>query len=145
MVSLLQQLPLFYGVGRGRLSALALAGTVRTYERGDVVIESGEAATSVHVILEGQASVVGKATVLGAGDYFGEMALLDGGLRSATIVAGQTLRTLELPRDVFVELLQQEPGLAIVLTAELSWRVRRLEKAGTRRLEPASWPIPGLA
>ena len=147
MVSALEHLPLLHGLGRARLRALAEAGVVRTYESGDVVFEAGDAADAVHVILSGEASVLGKpdAGTLGQGDYFGEMALLDGGLRSATILAAGELRTFELPRDAFVELLRQEPGLAIVLTAELSWRVRRLETARRRIAEPAGWPMPGFA
>jgi CRP/FNR family transcriptional regulator, cyclic AMP receptor protein len=151
MLDVLEKLPLLHGLKRARLSELALAGTVREYKPGDVVVEAGENADSVHVILAGQAGVNGRpqAATLGPGDYFGEMALLDGGVRSATVFASRHLRTLELPRNAFVALLRAEPGVAMVLTAELSWRVRRLEaeRRRPRLVEPPapSWPIPGLA
>jgi CRP/FNR family cyclic AMP-dependent transcriptional regulator len=151
VIDVLEKLPLLHGLKRARLSELALAGTVREYKAGDVVVEAGEYAESVHVIVAGQAGVNGRpqAATLGPGDYFGEMALLDGGVRSATVFAVRSLRTLEVPRHAFVALLKQEPGIAMVLTAELSWRVRRLEaeRRRPRLVEPApsGWPIPGLA
>lgn len=151
MLDVLEKLPLLHGLKRARLSELALAGTMREYKPGDVVVAAGEYADSVHVILAGQAGVNGspQAATLGPGDYFGEMALLDGGVRSATVFAVRNLRTLELPRNAFVSLLRQEPGIAMVLTAELSWRVRRLEaeRRRPRLVEggPSGWPIPGLA
>jgi CRP/FNR family cyclic AMP-dependent transcriptional regulator len=151
MIDILEKLPILHGLKRARLSELALAGTVREYQPGDVVVEAGEYADSVHVVIAGQAGVNGRpqAATLGPGDYFGEMALLDGGVRSATVFAVRNLRTLEVPRRAFITLLKQEPGIALVLTAELSWRVRRLEaeRRRPRLVEPAAsgWPMPGLA
>ena len=151
MIDVLEKLPILHGLKRARLSELALAGTVREYKGGDIVVEAGEYADSVHVIVAGQAGVQGRpqASTLGPGDYFGEMALLDGGVRSATVFAVRNLRTLEVPRNAFIALLRQEPGIALVLTAELSWRVRRLEaeRRRPRLVEPPSsgWPMPGLA
>jgi CRP/FNR family transcriptional regulator, cyclic AMP receptor protein len=151
MVDVLEKLPLLHGLNRARLSELALAGTVREYKPGDVVVVAGDYADSVHVILAGQAGVQGRpqAAPLGPGDYFGEMALLDGGVRSATIFAVRNLRTLEVPRTAFIRLIRAEPGIALVMSAELSWRVRRLE-ADSRRPRlveraPGGWPIPGLS
>jgi CRP/FNR family cyclic AMP-dependent transcriptional regulator len=151
MLDVLEKLPLLHGLKRARLSELVLAGTIREYKPADVIVEAGEYADSVHVILAGQAGVNGspQAATLGPGDYFGEMALLDGGVRSATVFAVGNLRTLELPRSAFISLLRQEPGIAMVLTAELSWRVRRLEaeRRRPRLVQPPSsgWPMPGLA
>jgi CRP-like cAMP-binding protein len=119
---------------------------------GDEIVRQGEPGDRFYVIDSGSAEVLvdGRpAASLGPGDYFGEMALLDGGVRSATVFAVRSLRTLEVPRHAFVALLKQEPSIAMVLTAELSWRVRRLEaeRRRPRLVEPApsGWPIPGLA
>jgi CRP-like cAMP-binding protein len=76
------------------------------------------------------------------------MALLDEGLRSATIAAASDLRTLVLPREVVLAWLEEDPRLAQFLAAELSRRVRRLE--GTTGLGPTfdestGWPLPGLS
>jgi len=99
MIDVLEKLPILHGLKRARLSELALAGTVREYKGGDVVVEAGEYADSVHVIIAGQAGVNGRpqAATLGPGDYFGEMALLDGGERTATITADGDSATSATP------------------------------------------------
>ena len=60
MLDVLEKLPLLHGLKRARLSELALAGTIREYKPADVVVEAGEYADSVHVILAGQAGVNGQ-------------------------------------------------------------------------------------
>jgi CRP/FNR family transcriptional regulator/CRP/FNR family cyclic AMP-dependent transcriptional regulator len=62
------------------------------------------------------------------GDYFGEMALIDGEPRSATITATTELHAMRLRRSPFLKLLEQEPRIALALMAELAARVRRLER-----------------
>jgi CRP/FNR family cyclic AMP-dependent transcriptional regulator len=151
MVNVIERLPLFHGLGRARLRQVIQAARFVTYQPGEIVFRAGDPAETMYVVIGGEARVVGKphANALGPGDFFGEMALLDGGLRSATIAAGAELQTMTIPRDAFVDLLKQEPGIAMVLTAELSWRVRRLEAGARPRahaaVEPAGWPIPGLS
>lgn len=131
--------PLFEGVGETRLRELARAGHLATHPAGSVILRAGEPAAELYVILIGEASVLGKphARTLGSGDYFGEMALLDRGLRSATIAAVGELRTLVLPSRAVLKLGEQEPRLGHVMAAELSRRVRRLEGAAA----PASLPF----
>jgi CRP/FNR family cyclic AMP-dependent transcriptional regulator len=150
MFNALERLPLFHGLGRARLRQLIQAARFVTYQAGEIVFRAGDPADTMHVVISGEARVVGKphANTLGPGDSFGEMALLDGGLRSATIAAAGDLQTMVLPRAAFVELLQQEPGIAMAMTAELSWQVRRLEASARPRartaVEPLGWAIPGL-
>ena len=146
----LAALPLFEHVDRERLRTLAAAGHVTTHESGSVVFRAGEAADELHVILSGEAKVLGKerAPILEAGDIFGEMALLDEGLRSATIAAASELRTFVLPRSAVLEWFQQDPQLAQTIAAQLSRRVRRLEgtsNPGAKFDESTGWPLPGLS
>jgi CRP/FNR family cyclic AMP-dependent transcriptional regulator len=146
----LAALPRFEHVHEALLRTLAAAGHVSKYASGSVVFRAGEAADELHVILSGEAKVLGKPRVrtLEPGDVFGEMALLDQGLRSATIAAASELRTLVLPRQVVLEWLEQDPRFAQAIAAELSRRVRRLE--GATGPEPTfdestGWPLPGLS
>jgi CRP-like cAMP-binding protein len=69
--------------------------------------------------------------MLGIGDYFGEMALLDGEPRSAAVTAAGELQTMRLPRNAFLQQLEKEPRIAVPMMAELSSRIRRLEKPQT--------------
>jgi len=150
-LDVLVDIPLFADLSRRHLGKVAALGRTKRFPARTSIVTAGTNADAFYVILDGKATVrAGNRRIpLTTGDYFGEMALLDGGVRSATIFAVRNLRTLELPRQAFIALLRQEPGIALVLTAELSWRVRRLEaeRRRPRLVEPApmGWPIPGLA
>jgi CRP-like cAMP-binding protein len=127
----LGRLPLFAHVRKRQLAKVAKLARVRVFAPGDVVIRRGEPGDGFYLILSGRARVVGKrgARPLRVGDYFGEMALLDGAARSATIAADGELQTMELPRRPFLRLLEQEPGISIAMLTELAGRVRALEKS----------------
>jgi CRP-like cAMP-binding protein len=124
-------LPLFSKVSKRHLRQVAKLATFTEFSPGEMVIQAGERGDAFYLILSGRAKVVGKprARTLGTGDYFGEMALIDGEPRSATVTAASTLQTMMLPRRPFLKLLEQEPKIAVALLEGLAGRVRRLEKA----------------
>jgi CRP-like cAMP-binding protein len=126
----LAQLPLFANVSKRQLRKVAELAQVRQFDPGDSVIEKGDAPDGFYLILGGRAKIVGprRTRTLQTGDYFGEMALLDGEPRSATVTAVGELQTMRLPRKPFMKLLQQEPSIAIALLTDLAGRVRRVEK-----------------
>jgi CRP-like cAMP-binding protein len=85
------------------------------------------------VILDGRARVVrGKAgrllRRLGPGDHFGEMSLIDGAVRSASVIAESTLDVIRLKRSAFRQVLRREPDVALRLMEGLADRVRNLER-----------------
>lgn len=131
--AVLARLPLFANVSKRHLRRVAALAEIREFEPGDTIVEKGDAPDGFYLILGGRAKVVARpqARPLKTGDYFGEMALLDGEPRSATVVAVGELQTMRLPRRPFMRLLQQEPSIAIAMLAELGSRVRRLEKSRT--------------
>jgi CRP-like cAMP-binding protein len=100
---------------------------------GRVVVQEGQPGTSFYVILDGEARVV-KGTAsrtlarLGPGDHFGEMALLDGQPRSATVIAETSLDTVRIRRAAFRELLKKEPEVGLRIMAGLAARVREYER-----------------
>ena len=120
----------------------------RTFEPGEIVIRAGEPADAFYVIVRGRAGVAGKhlSRTLREGDYFGELALVDDGPRSATVIAVDELRTIEVPKAAFLKFLEREPRLARRVMASLAKRVRALERApAPKEQAPSSWPIPGLS
>jgi CRP-like cAMP-binding protein len=127
---ILGSLPLFTGLTKRQLRRVAAPARISEFAKGDVVIQAGEKGDAVYVILSGQARVIGRprARVLRAGDYFGEMALIDGQPRSATITAASDLQTMKLPRQAFLKVLRQDPGIAIAMMAEMAARIRRVER-----------------
>jgi CRP/FNR family transcriptional regulator, cyclic AMP receptor protein len=90
----LSRVPLFTDLDDHELAQLAGAFKERRFPAGDVVIQKGSGAAAFFVIDSGEASVVVDGTqrrVLGPGDHFGEMALIDAGARTATVTAADDL------------------------------------------------------
>lgn len=128
--NVLGELPLFEEVGRRQLGKIAGLARVGDFSPGTVVIQQGEPGDALHLILSGRARVLSKRPkLLRTGDYFGEMALLDGAPRSATVMADTELQTMRLPRAPFLRLLRSEPGIALAMLTRLAKRVRALEKS----------------
>jgi CRP/FNR family transcriptional regulator, cyclic AMP receptor protein len=119
-----------------------------TFAPGEIVIRAGDLGDAFYVIVRGRAGVAGKSLsrTLREGDYFGEIALIDGGPRSATVIALDELRTIEIQKAAFLTFLEREPGVARRIMASLAKRVRALERApAPKERAPSSWPIPGLS
>jgi CRP-like cAMP-binding protein len=126
----LGELPLFADVGRRQLNKIAGLARVDQFEPGTIVIQQGEPGDAFHLILLGRARILGKRPkILRTGDYFGEMALLDGAPRSASVQAVSELQTMRLPRKPFLRLLRNEPSITVALLTRLAGRVRALEKS----------------
>jgi CRP-like cAMP-binding protein len=126
----LAALPLFSKCNKRQLRTVARLARFEESPSGQIVIQAGDAPDAFFLILGGRAKVLGKphARVLSVGDYFGEMGLIDGEPRSATVVAVGNLQAMKLPRQPFLKLLKQEPGISIAMLAELAGRLRKLEK-----------------
>jgi CRP-like cAMP-binding protein len=121
-------LPLFARLSKRQLRGLAKHAKVADYSPGEPIVQRGARGDSFYLMLEGRASVLGKsARALGPGDFFGEIALLDGGPRSRTVKATTGVRTMRLPRRAFVKALEDDPRIGLAIMEELAGRLRRLE------------------
>jgi alkylated DNA repair protein (DNA oxidative demethylase) len=126
----LATLPLFDGVGKRDLRKIASDAEFAEFAPGDTVVITGAPADFFYVILSGEAIPTARPAgrTLSIGDYFGEMGLLDGNPRSASIVAATELHVMRLPRSAFLTAIERRPEL---LTAE----EERLLVAELERLE----------
>ena len=127
----LQRVPLFSGFNEIELRRVAEHSKIVDAPAGTVITQIGDAGDSFFIIIDGTAAVrtpVGAGSQLQPGDYFGEMSLLDGEPRSATIVATTDLRLLVVGRSHFWRLLDETPDLIRRILTTLSRRVRRLEQ-----------------
>ena len=128
-VALLAEMPLFAGLSRRHLRRIAgLAEEVR-FGESRTVVQKGSRGNAFYVIVEGKARVMAGYSTrtlvrLGPGDFFGELALLDGGPRTASVVADTALTTIRIPRTEFRKMLRSEPDVVIKILEELSSRLR---------------------
>ena len=123
----LSQLSLFARCDRRELAAVASRTTTVRARRGEILMRQGAPAREVFVIVEGSARVVRDGdpiATLGPGDVCGELAMLDHGPRTATVVAESDLLVEASTEQEFTELLNEIPSLSTELLKQLSVRLR---------------------
>jgi CRP/FNR family transcriptional regulator, cyclic AMP receptor protein len=131
-VELLAGVPLFQGLPPKHLRRIRDLAEPADYMAGASLVKQGEAGEAFFVILEGAAKVVvGKRTInrLMPGDYFGEISLLDGGERSASVVSETPLKVLIIERAKFLRLLQDEGAIAVALLEGMARAIRRTDRS----------------
>lgn len=129
-VEMLRSVPLFHGLSRRELTGILEAGREIEFGPGDHIVEHGLKATDFYLIMSGQAKlkVPGRRIVtLGPGDSFGEISVLDGGPRTATVTAETRVWALRLHRSKFIPLLDRHGSIARKILVEMCARLRRAE------------------
>jgi CRP/FNR family transcriptional regulator, cyclic AMP receptor protein len=129
---MLREIPLFSRLDDKALGNLEKAAIRRAYPKNTILISKGDKSDQLFVVLKGKLKVSitdasGKEIImslLGAGDYFGEMAMIDGESRSATIVTTQASEVLTISRDDFHRTLMSSPELMFELLKVLARKVR---------------------
>ena len=125
-MDLLKAVPLFSGCSQGELRAVAQLGTPVSVGKGDVLTEQGSAGREFFLVLSGVASCrVGKRRIaeFTTGGYFGELALLYGGVRTADVVAETDMELLVLDAREFKSMLMTTPGICVKMLARLAERL----------------------
>jgi CRP/FNR family transcriptional regulator, cyclic AMP receptor protein len=126
----LAKIPLFTSLSRKELALLAKLCDEVTVRAGKVLVKQGTVGYECFVIVEGEALVErdGRGiTNLGAGAYFGELALLDKGPRSATVTAATDMTVLVMGPREFTSALDAIPNLSQKLLASLARRIRETD------------------
>ena len=126
----LAAIPLFSRREGNDLKRLAKAVVPRNYKQGDTIVKEGEQAVAFFVIVSGKVEVTkagSSLSKLGAGDAFGEMALLDGFPRATSIVALEETECLVMTRWDFTAELRTNSSIGLSLLPVLIMRIRELE------------------
>ncbi|HYD83915.1 MAG TPA: cyclic nucleotide-binding domain-containing protein, partial [Opitutus sp.] len=118
------------------LDTLARSGAPRRFRAGEVIFSAGDAGDGFYIVESGRVKIsapVGgnelrQLASIGAGDFFGEMAVLDDAPRSATATAEVATSTFFVGRDQLLALLESRPPLALNLIREFSVRMRALNR-----------------
>lgn len=127
----LARVPLFRDLNRKALERVERSARPRSFGTGDEIVKEGEEGVGFYLITSGRVSVTrggAHLNTLGAGDFFGEMALLDNHRRSATVTASEPTECIVLHRADFVAELRANPDLAVELLALMSRRLRELDE-----------------
>jgi CRP-like cAMP-binding protein len=122
--------PIFAGLSSRDRDKVLGNTTQRTYAKGAVLVQEGERAVDLFIILSGHATVAtaseGQRTTLGPGDFFGELGLIERHPRTATVVADDELTCVMLSAWEFRSLLEQHPQMAVPMVYALVARLHRL-------------------
>jgi CRP/FNR family cyclic AMP-dependent transcriptional regulator len=130
------QVPLFSELSPEKKTALESSVRRRFFKRGEVVFHKGDPGGSLFIIAEGQVKIVlpsdsgeeALLSVLNEGDFFGELSLLDGQPRSATIVTTAPTETLVLHRDDFLNFLRTSPEVSVDMMRVPARRLRETDE-----------------
>jgi CRP/FNR family transcriptional regulator, cyclic AMP receptor protein len=131
---LLAQVPLFEGLSRRHLKQIAEHADEISFHEREIIVEAGQPGGSFFVILEGEVRVVrGDRTIarVGPGEFFGEISLLDGGPRTASVIAETPVVAIRLFKASFDKVVREEPGVAGKILAAVARRLREAEKTVT--------------
>jgi CRP-like cAMP-binding protein len=134
-VDFLATVPLFSGLDRSELEKFAEVTREKSYPKGSVILFEDDPGDSLFVVREGRVKVVligedGREVilgVLGVGEYFGELSLIDDRPRSAHVIAMEDSNLMVLRREDFRKRVESSPSVAWGLLTELSRRLRRAD------------------
>lgn len=134
VVTRLAKVPLFSGCSQKDLQTIARVVKDIDHDEGTVIAREGEPGIGLFVIADGTAEVTiggAKKAALGPGDFFGEIALLDGGPRTATVTATSDVKLLGLTEWVFRGLMEEHPTIAVKTLQAMAGRLRNATKSAT--------------
>lgn len=131
--SLIRRVPIFSQLNEDELEKIRTLCVSKRYEKDRIILIEEDPGNSMFFIQKGRVKVSRMSddgrevilSILESGDFFGEMSLLDGKARSASVTASEDSQVLILRRGDFLKLLEDHPQISISLLKELAARIRR--------------------
>jgi CRP-like cAMP-binding protein len=129
IIHTIKQIEVFHGLSEAQLAPIARIAQRETHKNGDVIIEQGTPGDSMYIIARGQVEILKRdaygdlhtALFLGEGQIFGELALLDQGLRTATVIASDDPTIVfALKRETFENVCRSDTALGYQLMRNLA-------------------------
>jgi CRP/FNR family transcriptional regulator, cyclic AMP receptor protein len=132
----LRRVPLFHSLNEAQLDLLATGSLRRNYPRGRTIVAEGEPSQSLYILLSGRAKVQrsdseGKEVILaviGPGEFFGEMSLIDDAPRSASVITLESSDFMAINKDSFKAMLLQNNDIGMQIMRGLVRRLREADK-----------------
>ena len=136
--TVLNVIPLFSDLSPGQLDCIGAQMTMRTVEKGEVILRQGEFAETVFIIIAGQVKVYMSdkpdshreviVSTLGAGDFFGEISLFDQEPRTANVSALERTHLQSLSYETFQKIMEQTPDIARRVMSAMAARLRHADR-----------------
>lgn len=132
LTDFLLYVPIFADLPEEALEKITTIGSKRSYKKDSVILMEEDAGSALFIIVSGKVKISRTSTdgreviltYLTDSDFFGEMAILDGMTRSATVMAAEDSELFIIQRDEFLNLLKERPEVSIALLQELTKRLR---------------------
>lgn len=131
----IRNVPVFADIEAAELAKIVRVGVRKKYKKGSIILLEEETGAALFVIVQGKVKIVrtddeGREvilSILGENDFFGEMSILDGLSRSASVVAITKTELFMIHRRDFLKLMQDVPSVAISLLKEMTLRLRKAD------------------
>lgn len=138
--------PILLGLEEGDLNELAQSASVHSFSEGEVICHEGDPGNAVYTVARGKVDIIKQLDddnerhlgIRGPGSFFGEMAILQGGTRTATVRAAESTIILEIDRDSFLNVLGRSPSLGIRLLVRMTARLRETDQKAIAELRQAN-------
>jgi CRP-like cAMP-binding protein len=136
-VEALRAVPFFQDLTPEDLQRLARIGEKRTYKPGEEIVRKDEEGVALYVILSGSATITagGKTHRLGSGEFFGEMALLEGTRRTATVTAAEPVEAMVIEATYFRPFLIKNASVTVTILEGVTRRLREVQDRIDRQSE----------
>ena len=136
MINILKKVPLFSSLKDEELEAINRASFTRNYLKDQMILLADEEGDTLFIIIHGKVKITSFAengkevifSIMSEGDFFGDMSLLDGKPRSASVISIEDSALCLLRREEYNHLIEKHPGIALKLRQEITSRLRRADE-----------------